>query len=112
MKKIPEEYLNVERIDEFIEENKDKKLYELFEVKEDYDIGDYESRSVEYLDLHVRIYNFLKRIHRNGIGKGYDINENLLSVKLDEFKLKHWGFIGKKGKVILLETLNDFLKDK
>lgn len=112
MKKIPEEYLNIERIDEFIEENKDKKLYELFEVKEDYDIGDYESRSVEYLDLHVRIYNFLKRLHINGIGKGYAPDENLLNFKIGKFKLKCGDFIGKKGKVILLETLNDFLKDE
>lgn len=108
MKKIQSEFLNTEKIDAFVEENKGKKLFELFEVKEDYDIGDVESRCIEQLDLHVRIYNTFKHFNRDVIGKGPDPSRNLLDITVGELESKFRRFIGKKGIVELLEKLNFF----
>ena len=112
MKKIPSEYLDTENIGAFIEENKDKKLFELFEVKEEYDVGDTESRSIEQLEPSVRVYNTFKRFKYNGIGKGFDPNENLLNITVKELESKYRRFIGKRGIAELLEKLNGFLKEE
>ena len=111
MKKIPSEFLDTEKIDAFVEANKDKKLFELFEVKEEYDVGDTESRGIENLDINVRIYNTFKHCNRDVIGKGPDPSRNLLDITVGELESKFRRFIGKKGIVELLGKLNDFLKD-
>ena len=112
MKKVPSEYLNIEKIDAFVEANKDQKLYELFEVKEEYDVGDTESRGIEMLDLHVRTFNFLKRFKKDVVGKGPDPSRNLLDISVGELESKYRRFIGKRGIIELFESLNDFLKDE
>lgn len=112
MKKIQGEFLNTEKIDAFVEENKGKKLFELFEVKEDYDIGDVESRCIEQLDLHVRIYNTFKHFNRDVVGKGPDPSRNLLDITVGELESKYRRFIGRIGIIELLEKLNDFLKEE
>lgn len=112
MKKIPSEYLNIENIGAFVEENKDKKLFELFEVKEEYDVGDTESRSIEQLEPSVRVYNTFKHFNKDVIGKGPDPSRNLLDTTVGELESKYRRFIGKKGIIELLEKLNDFLKEE
>ena len=112
MKKIPSEFLDKEKIEAFVEENKDKKLCELFEVKEEYDVGDTESRCIEQLEPSVRVYNTFKRFKYNGIGKGFDPNENILNINVGELESKYRRFIGKRGIIKLFESLNDFLKDE
>ena len=102
----------MEKIEAFVEANKDKKLFELFEVKEDYDVGDTESRGIEMLDLHVRTFNFLKRFKKDVVGKGPDPSRNLLDISVGELESKYRRFIGQKGIVDLLEKLNGFLKDE
>ena len=112
MKKIPSEFLDKEKIEAFVEENKDKKLCELFEVKEEYDVGDTESRCIEMLDLHVRTFNAFKHCNRDVIGKGSDPSRNILNINVGELESRYGRFIGKRGIVELLEKLNDFLKDE
>ena len=112
MKKVPSEYLNIEKIEAFVEANKDKKLYELFEVKEEYDVGDTESRGIENLGIRIRTYNFLKRFKKDVVGKGPDPSRNLLDISVGELESKYRRFIGKKGIVELFEKLNDFLKEE
>ena len=112
MKKVPSEYLNIEKIDAFVESNKDKRIFELFEVKEDYDVGDTESRGIENLGIRIRTYNFLKRFKKDVIGKGPDPSRNLLDITVGELESKYRRFIGRKGIIELLEKLNDFLKEE
>ena len=112
MKKVPSEFLDTEKIEAFIEANKDKKLFELFEVKEEYDVGDTESRGIENLGIRIRTYNFLKRFKKDVIGKGPDPSRNLLDISVGELESKYRRFIGRKGIIELLEKLNEFLKDE
>ena len=112
MKKIPKESLNIENINAFVEENKDKRLFELFEVKEEYDVGDTESRRIEILDANIRVFNTFKHCNKDIIGKGPDTSRNLLDITVGELETKFGRFIGKRGIVDLLEKLNGFLKDE
>lgn len=112
MKKVPSEYLDTENIGAFVEENKGKKLFELFEVKEEYDVGDTESRRVEMLEPSVRVYNTFKHFNKDVIGKGSDPSRNMLDITVGELETRFGRFIGKRGIVELLEKLNGFLKDE
>ena len=112
MRKIPAEYLTPEKIIAFVDENSEKKLCELYDVKEDYDVSDMDSRYIEQLDLSPRTYNFLKRFKKEGIGKGFEPNENLLLLTVGELKSVFKRFIGMRGIIETLEKLNDFLKDE